>query len=171
MTCNNKCYTQIYYGCCRLFQTTIKNCKVPHLKSTNLNSFQVTTITCCNKQVKQHYCTMLATATGNCDVTNVSYDENKYYVVTWTVYLESSMYLRPVLFLRCFEGPKWPLKFVQRSLKIYWPEITSMENGLSSFSKRSLKISLRSPKRNLKKNLYACINQNLQKYQANIVSA
>jgi len=46
-----------------------------------------------------------------------------------------------------------------------------MENGLSNTSKRSLKISLRSPKRNLKKNLYACINQNLQKYQANIVSA
>jgi len=37
---------------------------------------------------------MLATATGNCDVTNVTYSDNKYYVVTWTVYLESSMYLR-----------------------------------------------------------------------------
>ena len=37
---------------------------------------------------------MLATATGNCDVTNVTYYENKHYVVTWTVYLESSMYLR-----------------------------------------------------------------------------
>jgi len=48
----------------------------------------------CNKQVKQHYGTMLATATGNCDVTNVTYGENKYYVVTWTVYLNSSMYLR-----------------------------------------------------------------------------
>ena len=31
---------------------------------------------------------MLATATGNCDVTNVTYNENKYYVVTWTVYLD-----------------------------------------------------------------------------------
>jgi len=37
---------------------------------------------------------MLATATGDYDVTNVTYSENKYYVVTWTVYLESSMYLR-----------------------------------------------------------------------------
>jgi len=71
-----------YYGCCRLFQTTIKNCKDPHLKSTNLNRIQVTTISCCNTQVKQHYCTMLAMATGNCEVTNVTYSENKYYVVT-----------------------------------------------------------------------------------------
>ena len=54
-----------YYGCCRLFQTTIKNCKVPHLKNTNLNRIQVITLTCCNIQVKQHNCTMLATATGN----------------------------------------------------------------------------------------------------------
>jgi len=37
---------------------------------------------------------MLATATRNCAVTNVTYNENKDYVVTWTVYLESSMYLR-----------------------------------------------------------------------------
>jgi len=41
-------------------------------------------------QVKQHYYTMLATATGNCAVTNVTYSENKYCAVTWTVYLESS---------------------------------------------------------------------------------
>jgi len=35
---------------------------------------------------------MLTTATGNCDVTNAIYSE--YYVVTsWTVYLQSSMYL------------------------------------------------------------------------------
>ena len=37
---------------------------------------------------------MLANATGNCAVTNVTNNENKYDVVTWTVYLESSMYLR-----------------------------------------------------------------------------
>jgi len=43
---------------------------------------------------------MLATATGNCAVTNVTYNENKYYVVTWTVYLESSMYLRRRQWLR-----------------------------------------------------------------------
>jgi len=43
---------------------------------------------------------MLAAATGNCDVTNVTYNENKYYVVTWTVYLESSMYLRRRHWLR-----------------------------------------------------------------------
>jgi len=30
-----------YYGCCRLFQTTIKNYKVPHFKSTALNRIQV----------------------------------------------------------------------------------------------------------------------------------
>jgi len=35
---------------------------------------------------------MLATATGNYDVTNVTYNENKCHVVTWTVYLESSKY-------------------------------------------------------------------------------
>jgi len=72
-----------YYGRCRLFQTTIKNCKVRHSKSTDLNRIQLTTLTCCNIQIKQHYYTMLATATtGNCSVTNVSYNENKYYVVT-----------------------------------------------------------------------------------------
>jgi len=43
---------------------------------------------------------MLATATGNCDVTDVTYNENKYYVVTWTVYLETSMYQRRPQWLR-----------------------------------------------------------------------
>ena len=43
---------------------------------------------------------MLANATGNCVVTNVTYNENKYYVVTWTFYLESSMYLRQRRWLR-----------------------------------------------------------------------
>ena len=70
------------YGCCRLFQTTVKNRKFPHLKSTDLNRIQVTTFTCCNTQDTQHYCTMLAAATCNCAVTNVTYNENKYYVVT-----------------------------------------------------------------------------------------
>jgi len=37
---------------------------------------------------------MLATVTGNRAVTNLTYNENKYYVVTWIVYLDSSMYLR-----------------------------------------------------------------------------
>jgi len=37
---------------------------------------------------------MLANATDDCVVTNVTYNENKYHVVTWTVYLESEMYLR-----------------------------------------------------------------------------
>jgi len=41
-----------YYGCCRLLQTTIKNCKVSHLKSTNLNCMQVTALTCCNIQTE-----------------------------------------------------------------------------------------------------------------------
>jgi len=31
-----------YYGCCRPFQTTIKNYKVPYFKSTDLNRIQVT---------------------------------------------------------------------------------------------------------------------------------
>jgi len=70
-----------YYGCCRLFQTTIKNSKVPHLKSTDLNRIQVTTLSCCNIQVKPNCCTMLAAATGNCAVTNVNYNENKYFDV------------------------------------------------------------------------------------------
>jgi len=48
------------------------------LKSTDLNRIQVTTPTCCNIQVKQHYCPVLATATGNCAETNVTYSENKY---------------------------------------------------------------------------------------------
>jgi len=43
---------------------------------------------------------MLANATGNCVVTNVTYNEKKYYVVTWTFYLESSMYLRQRRWLR-----------------------------------------------------------------------
>ena len=30
-----------YYGCWRPLQTTIKNCKVPHFKSTDLNRSQV----------------------------------------------------------------------------------------------------------------------------------
>ena len=38
-------YTNYYYVCCRLFQTTSKNCKVPHLKSTDLNRIQVTAFT------------------------------------------------------------------------------------------------------------------------------
>jgi len=36
MSCTN------CYECCRLFQTTIKNYKVPHFKITNLNRIQVT---------------------------------------------------------------------------------------------------------------------------------
>jgi len=68
-----------YYECCRLFQTTIKNCKVPHLNSTDLKLIEVTTLTCCNIQVNN---TMLATATSNCAVTNVTYNDNNYYVVT-----------------------------------------------------------------------------------------
>ena len=43
---------------------------------------------------------MLGTATGNCAVTKVTYSENKCYVVKWTVYLESSMYLRRRQWLR-----------------------------------------------------------------------
>ena len=38
MLCTN------YYGCCRLFQTTIKNYKVPHFKRTDLNRIHQVTI-------------------------------------------------------------------------------------------------------------------------------
>jgi len=68
-----------YYECCRLFQTTIKNCKVPHLRSTDLNLVEVIpSLAATNKSNN----TMLATATSNCAVTNATYNENKYYVVT-----------------------------------------------------------------------------------------
>jgi len=89
-----------YHGCCTLFQTKNKNYRVPHLKSTDLNRIQVTTLACCNIQVKQRYCSVLATVTGNCAVTNVIYNENKYYAITLTFYLESSMYLSRCQWLR-----------------------------------------------------------------------
>jgi len=57
-----------------------KNCEIPHLKSTDLNRIQVTIHSLA--ATYKHYCTMLATATGNCDVTNITYNENRYYVVT-----------------------------------------------------------------------------------------
>jgi len=41
-----------YYGCCKLFQTTIKHCKVPHVKSTDLKRIQVTMLTYWNTEVK-----------------------------------------------------------------------------------------------------------------------
>jgi len=43
---------------------------------------------------------MLATPTANCAVTNVTYNQKNYYVVTWTIHLESSMYLRRRQWLR-----------------------------------------------------------------------
>jgi len=48
---------------------------VPHLKSTDLNLIEVTTLTCCNIQVKQH---CAGNCHHNCAVTNVTYNENKY---------------------------------------------------------------------------------------------
>ena len=89
--------TNYSYGCCRLFQTTLKNCKVTHLKSTDLNRIQVTMFTCCNMQVKQRYCTILATAADHRAVTNVTYIENNYYVVTCTVYCLSRVLYVPAL--------------------------------------------------------------------------
>jgi len=50
------------------------------LKNTDLNRIQVT-IRSLAATYKSN-CTMLATATGNCAVTNVTYNENKYYVMT-----------------------------------------------------------------------------------------
>jgi len=43
---------------------------------------------------------MLATATGSCGVRNVTYNENTYYVVTWTVYVIWSVYLESWMYLR-----------------------------------------------------------------------
>jgi len=43
---------------------------------------------------------MLANVTGNCVVTNVTCNDDKYYVVTWTFHLESSMYLPRCQWLR-----------------------------------------------------------------------
>jgi len=45
---------------------------------------------------------MLATDAGNCDLTNVTYNENKYSVVTWSFYLvcnctDTSDYVRSLL--------------------------------------------------------------------------
>ena len=86
-------YTNVY-GCCRLFQTTIKNRKVPYLKRTDLNRIQVTTLTC-NISVKQRYKALCWLLPPEIVLQQTQpYNENKYYVVTWTVYLESSMYLR-----------------------------------------------------------------------------
>jgi len=70
ITCNSKCYAQLTVGVADYSKRQFK----PHPSNY--------TLTCCNIQVKQRYCTTLATATGNCDVTNVTYSENKYYVVT-----------------------------------------------------------------------------------------
>ena len=75
-----------YYGCADYSKRQLKTYNVSPF---DLNRIQVATLTFCNVQVKKHYCTMLAT--GNCAVTNVTYNENKYYVVTWTAYLESWM--------------------------------------------------------------------------------
>ena len=72
-----------YYGCCTIFQTTIKNCRAPHLKSTDLIRIQVTTCSLAAAyKFKQRYCTMLANVTGNCVVANVIYSDDKYYAVT-----------------------------------------------------------------------------------------
>jgi len=43
---------------------------------------------------------MLANVTGNCVVTDVTYSDDKYHAVTWTFYLEPSMYLRRCQWLR-----------------------------------------------------------------------
>jgi len=66
---------------------------------------------------------MLAAATGNCDVTNVTYNENKYYVVT---YLESLMYLRRRQWLptsdRCYVPPCLLVPY-RCSVKV-WPVLS-----------------------------------------------
>jgi len=79
----------------------IKNCEVPHLKSTDLNRIQVTTLAATYKSNSTTaLCWLVAAATGNCAVTNVIYNGNKYYVFTWTFHLDSSIYLRRRQWLR-----------------------------------------------------------------------
>jgi len=52
-----------YYECCGLLQTTIKNRKVPHLKSTDLNLIEVTTLSCCNITSQTTLCWLLPPVT------------------------------------------------------------------------------------------------------------
>ena len=93
ISCNNKCYAQITMSVAHYSKRQLKTVRSPFQEHRSKPHPSDNTLTCCNKQVTQRYCTMLDTVTGNCDVTNVTYSENKCYVVTWTVYLESSMYL------------------------------------------------------------------------------
>jgi len=66
-----------YYGCFRLFETTIKNYGVLHLNSTELNRIQVTTLTCCNIQVKTallHYDVDYCHRQSCCNKRNVQWE-------------------------------------------------------------------------------------------------
>jgi len=92
ITCNNKCYTQIStmgvedYSKRQLITVRFSIWRaLIETTSKWLRSLAAIII-----QVKQHYCTMLATATGNCDVTNVTYNKNTSH--EW--FFESYMYLR-----------------------------------------------------------------------------
>jgi len=102
MTRNNKCYTQIItMGVADTSKRQVKTVKFPIWRALiETTSKWLRSLAAINIEVKHHYCTMLATATGNCDVTNVTYNENKYYAVTWIAYLESFMYLRRRQWLR-----------------------------------------------------------------------
>jgi len=51
MTCNKKCYTQFAMGVADYSKRQLKNCRAPHLKSTDLHRIQMTKLTCCSIQV------------------------------------------------------------------------------------------------------------------------
>ena len=80
ITCNNICYAQITMGVADYSKRQLKGSPFQEHRSKPHPSDYM--LTCCNVQVKQRYCTMLATATGNSDGTNVTYNANKYYVVS-----------------------------------------------------------------------------------------
>jgi len=91
ITYNNKYYIQITMSVADYSKRQLKTVRFPIWRAliwTSSKWLRSLTATCKSNN------TMLAAATCNCVVTNVTYNENKCDVVTWTVYLESSMYLR-----------------------------------------------------------------------------
>jgi len=64
----------------------LKTVRFPHLKSSDLNLIGVSTLLAATYKSNN---TMLATANSNFAVTSLTYNENNYYVVSQSVYLES----------------------------------------------------------------------------------
>ena len=90
ITCNNRYYAQITISVADYSKRQLKTVRFPIWRALILTSSKwLRSLAATDKSNN----TILSTATSNCDVTNVTYNENEYYVVTWTVYVESSMYL------------------------------------------------------------------------------